>query len=167
MRVFQVRAEYFYGDDKDAKRSKQLEALQKAGATEDSERKVYCDADVALALLMSGYCGTSYINMEAITEVKFAQRKVDVEDIRRSAQPEGYSEVFNHRCRTEQPTPWLHQVVRTMLLEDACTDVLQRHISQGWRIISVQPQPDKRRPDYILGRNDPELPTEADRPSRS
>lgn len=40
------------------------------------------------------------------------------------------------------------------LLEDACTDELQRHLNQGWRIIAACVQPDGRRPDYILGKRD-------------
>lgn len=36
------------------------------------------------------------------------------------------------------------------------TDVLQEQIAKGWRIIAACPQPDQRRPDYILGRFNPE-----------
>lgn len=39
-------------------------------------------------------------------------------------------------------------------LEDACTQELQRHLDEGWRILAVCPQPNSRRPDYVLGRND-------------
>lgn len=38
--------------------------------------------------------------------------------------------------------------------EDCCTDVVQGYLDDGWRILAVCPQPDKRRPDYIFGRND-------------
>ena len=37
--------------------------------------------------------------------------------------------------------------------EDCCTDSLQRQLRDGWRILAICPQPDQRRPDYILGRN--------------
>lgn len=37
-------------------------------------------------------------------------------------------------------------------LEDECTQVLQEHLNQGWRIIAVCPPNAQRRPDYILGR---------------
>ncbi len=37
-------------------------------------------------------------------------------------------------------------------LDDACTDELQRHIDDGWRILAVCPPNAARRPDYILGR---------------
>lgn len=37
------------------------------------------------------------------------------------------------------------------LMENACTNVLQKRLRDGWRIIAVCPQ-EARRPDYILGR---------------
>lgn len=43
------------------------------------------------------------------------------------------------------------------LKEDCCTDILQAELNDGWRIIAVCVQPDQRRPDYILGRYNPEL----------
>lgn len=39
-----------------------------------------------------------------------------------------------------------------MLMSDACSDALQDNLNQGWRILAVCPQPDQRRPGYILGR---------------
>lgn len=43
------------------------------------------------------------------------------------------------------------------LKEDSCTDELQVELNEGWRIIAVCVQPDQRRPDYILGRYNPNL----------
>lgn len=37
-------------------------------------------------------------------------------------------------------------------LDDACTDELQTHLEEGWRILAVCPPNAQRRPDYILGR---------------
>lgn len=37
-------------------------------------------------------------------------------------------------------------------LNDACTEELQRHLDDKWRIIAVCPPNGARRPDYILGR---------------
>ena len=42
------------------------------------------------------------------------------------------------------------------LMEDICTDMLQNELNDGWRIIAVCVQPEQRRPDYILGRFNPE-----------
>ena len=40
------------------------------------------------------------------------------------------------------------------VLEDACTDALQDWLDEGWRILAICPQPDSRRPDYVMGRNE-------------
>lgn len=45
----------------------------------------------------------------------------------------------------------LMRVDTLMLCEDYCTDELQGRLDDGWRIISVCPQAN-RRPDYILGK---------------
>ncbi|NLD21638.1 MAG: hypothetical protein GX664_04030 [Bacteroidales bacterium] len=37
-------------------------------------------------------------------------------------------------------------------LENCSTGVLQEYLDKGWRILAVCQQPDKNRPDYILGR---------------
>ena len=37
-------------------------------------------------------------------------------------------------------------------LEDACTQQVQDHLNDGWRIIAVCPPNAQRRPDYIFGR---------------
>lgn len=37
-------------------------------------------------------------------------------------------------------------------LDDACTEMVQDHLNEGWRILAVCPPNAQRRPDYILGR---------------
>lgn len=37
-------------------------------------------------------------------------------------------------------------------LEDACTQDLQRHLDEGWRMVAVCPPNGVRRPDYILAK---------------
>ena len=39
--------------------------------------------------------------------------------------------------------------------EDGCTGRLQEILNEGWHILAVNVQPDTRRPDYILGRYNP------------
>lgn len=63
---------------------------------------------------------------------------------------------YNQKCEVHVPGIGLLAVNRTMLLEDACTDKLDTALANGWRIIAACPQPDQRRPDYILGKYDPE-----------
>lgn len=58
---------------------------------------------------------------------------------------------FNQRCDVHVPGLGLLNINRLAYATDYCTEELQRLLHQGWRIISVCPQPDQRRPDYILG----------------
>lgn len=64
---------------------------------------------------------------------------------------------YNGRCEVHMPGNLMLQFNETLLLEDSCTDRLQDALDKGWRIIAACPQPDARRPDYILGRFNPEL----------
>ncbi|MGU3661066.1 hypothetical protein [Methylobacterium fujisawaense] len=50
------------------------------------------------------------------------------------------------------PNLLLFAVDEVKLLEDACTDLLQSHLDEGWRILAICPPPAQRRPDYIIGR---------------
>lgn len=50
------------------------------------------------------------------------------------------------------PNVGLLSVEEVMVLEDACTDELQRHLDDQWRILCVCPPNSARRPDYVLGR---------------
>lgn len=64
--------------------------------------------------------------------------------------------VFNEHCDVHVPGNILISYNETLLLEDSCTDNLQSYLNSGWRIVAVCPQA-QRRPDYILGRYNPEL----------
>lgn len=59
---------------------------------------------------------------------------------------------YNEKCTVHMPGQALATYNEVMLLEDSCSDELQRQLDNGWRIITACPQPDARRPDYILGR---------------
>lgn len=50
----------------------------------------------------------------------------------------------------------LFSVNEVFLMENACTDELQTELNKGWMIIAVCPPNDQRRPDYILGRFNPD-----------
>lgn len=73
---------------------------------------------------------------------------------------------FNDKCEVHMPGFGLMQYNRVALLEDSCTDKLQDALASGWRIIAACPQPNQRRPDYVLGRYEPDYkgtPDEAER----
>lgn len=63
---------------------------------------------------------------------------------------------YNEKVEVYTPGAGLMLFNSTMLLEDSCSDDLQTALDQGWRIIAACPQPNARRPDYIMGRYDPE-----------
>ena len=80
--------------------------------------------------------------------------------------PEGPTDQhFNNRVEVHMPGQALSMYNETLLMEDSCTDALQNELANGWRIIAVCPQPDQRRPDYVLGRYNPNvgIDTEAKR----
>ncbi|GBG55172.1 hypothetical protein SPFL3102_03566 [Sporomusaceae bacterium FL31] len=61
--------------------------------------------------------------------------------------------LFNHKCDVHVPGFGLLAINEVTWEEDCCTERLQSKIDQGWRILAICPQPDQRRPDYVLGRN--------------
>lgn len=66
-------------------------------------------------------------------------------------------DTYNNKCEVHMPGQSLSLYNDLLLLEDVCTDELQSSLNSGWRIIAACPQPDNRRPDYILGRFNPNL----------
>jgi hypothetical protein len=153
MRLYEIKAEYLYGEDREAKRAAQLALLAQLGAKEIGDARVLCDADTALALMHGGYCDR-YSFVEAATPVHEVKPEIDVEALVAAAITKSVAAVgqlFNEKCGQEQPGPALMDIAETLLLEDSCTDALQEHFAAGWRLLAVCPQP-QRRPDYILGR---------------
>lgn len=60
---------------------------------------------------------------------------------------------FNDKCEVHVPNLGLLNVNEVTYVEDCCTNELQTHLEKGWRIVAACPQPDQRRPDYVLGIN--------------
>lgn len=50
------------------------------------------------------------------------------------------------------PDQALLKIDKVTWLENACTEELQQHLDDGWRILAVCPPNAQRRPDYILGK---------------
>lgn len=59
---------------------------------------------------------------------------------------------FNAKVNVHVPNLGLLMMDEVDWMEDACTERLQDKLDDGWRILAICPQPDQRRPDYILGR---------------
>jgi hypothetical protein len=63
---------------------------------------------------------------------------------------------FNPHCDVHVANLGLLHINQLGYITDACTEVLQDILNEGWRIIACCVQPDGRRPDYVLGRHNPE-----------
>lgn len=165
MIIYKVTPDHHYGEGSDEAYAKQASMLAEEGviAPEDRHAAVYCEAQTALNLILKGYCGSYSIpqKVEKVYEITdggntvgptaedlFNKMILRMSDVLQTTTQAG----LNKRTGSQQPGEGLLVITETMLLEDSCTDSLQGYLSEGWRIVAVQPQPDQRRPDYILGR---------------
>lgn len=60
---------------------------------------------------------------------------------------------LNQRLQVVVPSLGVLALNQVRVCVDMCTNSLQSELDDGWRIVAVCPQPDQRRPDYILGRS--------------
>ena len=155
MKLYAVKPEWLYGDDKDAKREVQLEILKRLGIQEsEAMGMAICNAEQAIELFGEGYCGSYVSPKEHIKMLYDVKSEIDIASMIEasvSSSMEAIGKLFNKMTSSEQPGPSLLNVDETLLMEDACTDALQENLNNGWRILAVCPQP-QRRPDYVLGR---------------
>lgn len=129
-----------------------------------TDREYVCDMD----LIMQEHPDLKYV-FKPIRRVTASQQITHIVEKHReqlSSVPHEQSVVFNDRCDVHVPGLGLLQYNRVALIEDSCSDKLQDALSQGWRIIAVCPQPDQRRPDYVLGRYDPDYKDTPDEAAR-
>lgn len=158
MKLYKVKAATFWGEEATERRRLQVEMVASFGLEEIPDGgEVVCNAEQALNLLIAGYIREHCFDdvqrhVQPVCEVTTGPTVEDLfatlADKLAATQPCS----FNQRCQQHQPNEALLNIAETMLLENCCTDELQRHLGNGWRILAVQPQPDQRRPDYILGR---------------
>lgn len=94
---------------------------------------------------------------EVKVEVDISQKLIELAEQPIKLTTEGGSNTYNTKCEVHMPGQALSLYNEVQLLEDACTDQLQCSLASGWRIIAACPQPDQRRPDYILGRYNPNV----------
>lgn len=59
---------------------------------------------------------------------------------------------MNNKCNVVVAGTTVIDIDEVLLAPDYCTNSLQEHLNEGWRILAICVQPDQRRPDYILGR---------------
>ena len=152
MKLYKIKADYLYGDDKDVKYEQQLIALKSVGLSDkEVDGEVIGTAEQVLQLIMQGYCSSYRIQDNVRAVYESAGNSENTIAACMSKTNSLVEHLFNEKCNQEQPSNLLMSVDETLLLEDCCTDVLQGKLNDGWRIIAVCPQP-QRRPDYVLGR---------------
>lgn len=59
--------------------------------------------------------------------------------------------LFNEKTNSAVPNQALWSVTDVQVCTDLCTDMLQDYLREGWHILAICPQP-QRRPDYVLGK---------------
>jgi len=64
---------------------------------------------------------------------------------------------FNEKVNVHVGGFALMSINQVGFYEDGCTEKLQEIMNKGWRILAVCVQGDSRRPDYILGRYNPDV----------
>jgi hypothetical protein len=63
---------------------------------------------------------------------------------------------FNQKCDVHISNLGLLHINQIGYAVDKCTEELQNILNNGWKIIACCIQPDQRRPDYILGKYNPD-----------
>lgn len=79
---------------------------------------------------------------------------VSVKTLRGTTPRTGKDNLVQHVTQISLANIGLLEIQQVTWLEDACTEDLQAHLDDGWRIIAVCPPKDSRRPTYIIGRRD-------------
>lgn len=163
MKVILIKFEWIYREDGKAEKiQKRIDLLASLGIRLSDNQKddgyaqfevLATESQVAELLI----AGESFEAVRHIDLHKGAGATVDAfEAISKKLEAmQGGGDQFNAACHVHMPGNALMTFNATMLLEDSCTDALQLQMDAGWRIIAACPQPDQRRPDYILGRFDP------------
>lgn len=59
--------------------------------------------------------------------------------------------IINQKVNVAVPGLGLLAIRRVKIAENYGTQDLQQELDEGWQIMAICPQPDQRRPDYVLG----------------
>lgn len=64
----------------------------------------------------------------------------------------GNAQTLNAKVNVHVPGLGLLMIDEVEVITNECTHSLQDYLQEGWRILAICPQPDQRRPDYVIGR---------------
>jgi len=147
-----IRFRFRYGQDFDVD---QTEALTKLVGTpievdDDGKVKSYPIYGADLPKLLSIVL-PSTIELEGLDSNSLLDVSDSLQALGRKIDAIG--PVMNERVNVSVPGFALMEIRELAVWPDACTDHLQDALNEGWHILAICPQPDQRRPDYILGRS--------------
>jgi len=104
---------------------------------------------------ISRYCPGLHIRVETgeVGGTAFQEIVRRLERIELAVQSGGGSaQNFNARVNVHVPNLGLLLIDEVEVLTSECTHSLHDYLRDGWRILAICPQPDRRRPDYVIGR---------------
>lgn len=99
------------------------------------------------------------VNLDAMPSMPFRivkhhwNSKADHQPLGLDLHMEWREPMVNTKCNVIVPGFGLLAITETKVVTDCCTDALNEMLKDGWRMVAVCPQPDQRRPDYVLGRS--------------
>lgn len=95
---------------------------------------------------------TSEIRLQKTDNLSLEARLINT--IERYASGGSFSkeQQFNERVNVHISDIGLLKINEVQVLTNECTEDLQKYLDDGWHIVAVCPQPDQRRPDYVIGR---------------
>ena len=97
-----------------------------------------------------------YFEIKPVKSIAIKELPIDLNRIR--IEPEKVQEAIEQNIQFH--FPGCHELLsinQVDLLEDECTENLQRKLNKGWRIIAVCLQAGNRRPDYVIGKGSKNL----------
>ena len=145
---------FYYSGSKDEEWKAKRKAWAEKLKIEDRDYSSFlCTSDDYVAMAIE--LGTDAVRIEE-DQKSAAYINSKLEDIVKVPMEKPFPEdYYNSKVEVHVPGQALMLMNEILLLEDDCSDYLQSKLDGGWRIIAACPQPDQRRPDYILGRFNP------------
>lgn len=132
--------------------------------SESYTRKYLADTELVLTkeelleLTLAGLMPKFEVIRRIENNVDITQQLIDVaEKPIKLIQETSNGDTYNNKCEVHMPGNAMALYNELLLREDSCTDEIQAALNAGWRLLAVCPQPDSRRPDYILGRFNPDF----------
>ena len=96
---------------------------------------------------------TNQFELEQTSPSALLQLAAQIESLMARTSAYSQENQFNEKCNVHISNVGLLSINKVKVEMDYCTDNLQYDLDKGWRILAICPQPDSRRPDYILGKS--------------